>query len=321
MAKYLVTGGAGFIGSHIATRLVEDGHSVRVLDNLSTGSRANIVHLAGQIEFIDGDVTDSRTVRIASKDVDTIFHQAALASVPRSIAEPLESHNACLTGTLTLLDVARLEGVRRVVYAGSSSAYGNQPESPKHERQLPAPLSPYAAAKLAGEFYLRAFANCYDLETVCLRYFNVFGPRQDPYSPYSAVIPLFVKALLNGERPTVFGDGTQSRDFTFVDNVVDANLLAANAVGVSGKVYNVACGRSYSLLELLHTLSQLLECSCDAEFAAPRPGDVKHSRADISAAQQDLGYEVRVDFHEGLRRTVEFYLSEGPFSRIPARHH
>ena len=315
MANYLVTGGAGFIGSHITTRLVEDGHSVRVLDNLSTGSRANIAHLAGRIEFIDAEITDAKLVRMAVKGIDTVFHLAALASVPRSIEQPLQTHNACVTGTVTLLDVAQQEGVRRIVYAASSSAYGDQPEMPKHERQIPSVLSPYAAAKLAGEYYMQAFANCYPLETVCLRYFNVFGPRQDPGSPYSAVIPLFVKALLTGERPIIYGDGKQSRDFTYVDNVVEANLLAAHAEGVSGKVYNVACGNSFSLLDLLTTLCQLLECPFDPEFATQRPGDVKHSWADISSAERDLGYNVKVGFHEGLRRTVEAYLMDKAFCR------
>jgi len=321
MPSCLVTGGAGFIGSHLATRLVEDGHAVRVIDNLSTGSRANIAHLAGRIEFIDGDVCDPRFVRLAVDGVDTVFHQSALASVPRSIEDPLRTHTACVTGTLALLNAARKAGVRRVVYAASCSAYGDQPELPKHELQAPSPLSPYAAAKLAGEHYLRAFANCFDIETVCLRYFNVFGPQQDPDSPYSAVIPQFVKALLMKERPVVHGDGTQSRDFTYVDNVVEANLLAARAEGISGKVYNIASGRSYSLLDLLSTLSQLLECPCEPEFAAPRTGDVQHSWADISAARRDLGYEVTVNFHEGLRRTVEAYMAEERFHRTVALGH
>lgn len=320
MATYLVTGGAGFIGSHIASRLVRDGHTVRVLDNLSTGRRENLIDLAGQIEFMDGDITNSKSLERSLDGVDVVFHQAALASVPRSIEKPLETHNACATGTLMLLDAANRAGVRRVVYAASSSAYGDQPEMPKHESQVPAVLSPYAASKLAGELYLRAFANCYDIETVALRYFNVFGPRQDPDSPYSAVIPLFVKALMAGEQPTIFGDGEQSRDFTYVDNVVEANILAAHADGVSGNVYNVACGKSYSLIEMLRTLCQLMECSFDPEFAEPRAGDVKHSWADISAAERDLGYEVKIDFHEGLRRTVEAYLAhEAADSAIIAR--
>jgi len=312
MAVYLVTGGAGFIGSHLATRLVDDGYAVRVLDNLSTGRRYNLIHLAGRIEFFHGDITDAKTVDRALDGVEVVFHQAALASVPRSLNNPMETHTTCVTGTLKLLDAARRAGVRRMVYAASSSAYGDQPEMPKRESQLPSVLSPYAAAKLAGELYLTAFSRCFDIEAVSLRYFNVFGPRQDPDSPYSAVIPLFVKALLNDEQPTIFGDGEQSRDFTFVDNVVEANLLAAHADAevVSGKVYNVACGKSYSLLEMLRTLCQLLECPFNPRMTSPRPGDVRHSWADISAAQRDLGYRVQVEFHEGLQRTVEAYLQD-----------
>lgn len=305
--KTLVTGGAGFIGSHIATRLIEDGHQVRILDNLSTGSRMNLAHLAGRIEFVEGDVADAAIVEQAVDGIEVVFHQAALASVPRSVEKPLDTHEACVTGTLNVLNAARLGGVRRVVYAASSSAYGDQPEMPKVETQVPSVLSPYAAAKLAGELYMQSFANSYDLETVCLRYFNVFGPRQDPDSPYSAVIPLFAKALLTGERPTIFGDGEQSRDFTHVDNVVNANLLAATAKGVSGKVYNVACGTSYSLLQLLMSLCTILDCPYDPDFAPARIGDVKHSWADISAAERDLGYSVKVDFHEGLRQAAEWY--------------
>lgn len=307
MKKTLVTGGAGFIGSHIATRLVQRGYDVRILDNLSTGSRDNMIHLAGRVEFIHGDLRDPEIVAAAVEGIDVVFHQAALASVPRSIEHPLDTHQACVTGTVNLLDAARHAGVRRIVYAASSSAYGNQPEMPKHEGQVPSVLSPYAAAKLAAEYYLQAFASAYDIETVSLRYFNVFGPRQDPDSPYSAVIPLFVKALLEGKQPTIFGDGEQSRDFTYVDNVVEANLLAAEARGVSGRVYNVACGNSYSLLQLLMSLCSILDCTYDPQFAPERPGDVKHSWADISAARRDLGYEVQVDFHEGLRITAEAY--------------
>lgn len=313
--KYLVTGGAGFIGSHIATRLVRDGHTVRVLDNLSTGSRNNLDPIAGQIEFLEGDLTDAARVAQAVEGVEVIFHQAALASVPRSVERPLDTHAACVTGTLNLLDAARKARVRRVVYAGSSSAYGNQPVMPKHEGQVPEVLSPYAAAKMAGELYCQAFANTYGLETVRIRYFNVFGPRQDPNSPYSAVIPLFISALIAGKRPKIFGDGLQSRDFTYVDNVVEGNLRASEAAGVSGKVYNVACGGSINLLDLLKELSELLGKPFDPEFAPPRTGDVKHSWADISAAERDLGYRVLVDLKEGLRRTVEYYAVEHATAR------
>lgn len=307
VTTYLVTGGAGFIGSHLTARLVADNHTVRVLDNLSTGFLDNLASVRDRIEFIEGDVNDSRTVARAVDGVDVVFHQAAVASVPRSVERPLETHQACVTGTVSLLDASRRAGVRRVVYAASSSAYGDQPEMPKHERQLPQVLSPYAAAKMAGELYCEAFASSYELETVRLRYFNVFGPRQDPNSPYSAVIPLFVSALLSGRRPTIFGDGRQSRDFTYVDNIVHANLKAAEAERASGKVYNVACGDSLSVLDLLQTICALLDKPFDPEFAPPRPGDVKHSWADISAARRDLGYEIRVGLDEGLRKTVGYY--------------
>ncbi|RMG35533.1 MAG: SDR family oxidoreductase [Planctomycetota bacterium] len=310
MTQYLVTGGAGFIGSHIVERLVEDGHPVRVLDNLSTGRLENLRDVVDDVEFIEGDITDASTVARAMRGVDVVFHQAALASVPRSVERPLDTHHACVTGTVNVLDAARRAGVRRVVYAASSSAYGNQPQLPKHEGQLPEVLSPYAAAKLAGELYCQAFARCYSLETVCLRYFNVFGPRQDPNSPYAAVIPLFVSALLDGRRPTIFGDGKQSRDFTFVANVVTANLLAADAPNVSGRVYNVACGHSLSVLELLQKICDLLGVPCDPEFAPPRPGDVRDSWADIRAAARDLRYAPIVDFDTGLKQTVAYYVAE-----------
>lgn len=310
MAKYLVTGGAGFIGSHIAERLVSLGETVRVLDNLSTGSLDNLVHLGDRVEFIQGDLQDPERVARAVEGVEVVFHQGALASVPRSIAHPLDTHHACVTGTVTLLDACRQSGVRRVVYAASSSAYGNSPIMPKTETQLPAPLSPYAAAKLAGELYLEAFAASYSLETVRIRYFNVFGPRQDPNSPYSAVIPLFISALLNDRQPTIYGDGEQSRDFTYVANVVSANLLAAQAKGVSGKVYNVACGGSITLLELLKEICQFLGKPFAPNFGPERVGDVKHSWADIHRAQEDLGYKVEIDLKEGLRRTVEYYVEQ-----------
>ena len=305
--KYLVTGGAGFIGSHLATRLVQDGCDVRVLDNLSTGSLANLDHIRDQIEFVECDLTDRAGVAEAVAGVGVVFHQAALASVPRSIDLPLDTHEACVTGTVVLLDACRKAGVRRVVYAGSSSAYGNQPVMPKHEAQLPSVLSPYAAAKLAAELYCEAFASSYDLETVRLRYFNVFGPRQDPNSPYSAVIPLFVAALLSGKRPTIFGDGEQSRDFTFVDNVVEANILASRASGVSGNVYNVACGGSISVNQLLRMICEELGKPFNPHYAPPRTGDVRDSWADISAAERDLGYRVQVSLEDGLRQTIRYY--------------
>ncbi len=309
MKKYLVTGGAGFIGSHIATALVERGDSVRVLDNLSTGTKANLAHLGGKVDLIEGDLLDRSAVDQAVEGVDVVYHQAALASVPRSVLKPLDTNAACVTGTLNVLDASKEAGVGRVVYAGSSSAYGNQPHMSKRESDLAMPLSPYAAAKLAGELYCRAFTATYGLETVVIRYFNVFGPRQDPKSEYSAVIPLFVTAMLAGKRPTVFGDGLQSRDFTYIDNVVAGNLAAADAPNAAGKVFNVACGRQFSLLDLLASINRVLETNIEPIFADARAGDVKESLADITAARGVLGYEPVVSFEEGLRRSIEYYRS------------
>ncbi|HEX4132729.1 MAG TPA: SDR family oxidoreductase [Pirellulales bacterium] len=307
MRTFLVTGGAGFIGSHIAQALVERGDRVRVLDNLSTGSLDNLKPVADRVELLRGDLTDSKAVAQAVAGVDCIFHQAALASVPLSVERPLDTHTACVTGSVLLLDAARRAGVRRLVYAASSSAYGDTPTSSKRESDLPAPISPYGAAKLAAEYYCQAFAAVMGIETVCLRYFNVFGPRQDPGSPYSAVIPLFLTALLAGRRPTIYGDGQQSRDFTFVSNVVDGNLLAADAPNVSGRVFNIANGRSTSLLELIASLNELLETSVEPIHAPPRAGDVRESLADITLARSLLGYEPRIGFEEGLRRSIEYY--------------
>lgn len=309
MTNYLVTGGAGFIGSHIATALVERGDRVRVLDNLSTGTCANLSHVKDKVEFIEGDLLDRNMVEQAVDGVDIVYHQAALASVPRSVEKPLDTNAACVTGTLTVLDAARRANVKRVIYAGSSSAYGNQLVKSKHESNLPTPLSPYAAAKLAGEYYCSAFTETYGLETVSIRYFNVFGPRQDPNSEYSAVIPLFVTAMLAGRRPTIFGDGKQSRDFTYVDNVVAGNLAAAEAPDAVGKVVNVACGRQFSLLDLVASINKVLGTSIEPEFAPARPGDVRESLADISVAREVLGYEPAIDFEAGLRRSIDYYRS------------
>jgi len=309
MRTFLVTGGAGFIGSHITEALVARGDRVRVLDDLSTGFRHNLDPFAGQVEFIAGDVSDAAVVAKAVRGVECVFHQAALASVPRSVERPLDTNRACVTGTLTVLDQARRAGVRRVVYAASSSAYGNQPYSSKREVDLPAPLSPYAVAKLAGEYYCQAFHATYGLETVAIRYFNVFGPRQDPDSPYSAVIPLFITRLLRGERPIVYGDGTQTRDFTYVANVVHGNLLAADAEAVAGRTINVANGRSTSLLQLLEALNKLLGTRLDIQFEPARPGDVHDSLADITQAQALLDYRPVVAFEEGLRRSIDYYKS------------
>lgn len=305
---YLVTGGAGFIGSHLATALVERGDEVRVLDNLSTGDTKNLDHLGGRFDWIEGDLLDRPAVERALQDVEVVFHEAALASVPQSVAHPLDSHAACATATVNLLDAARQAGVRRVVYGGSSSAYGGEVgPAAKCESELPVPLSPYAAAKLAGEFYCRAFTSTYGLETVVLRYFNVFGPRQDPESQYSAVIPKFVTAMLDGRRPTIFGDGKQSRDFVYIDNVVLCNLLAADAPRAVGRTLNVACGKQINLLELVAAINAALGTHIEPIFADPRPSDVRDSLADISLARELLGYEPTADFDEGLRRSIEHY--------------
>jgi UDP-glucose 4-epimerase len=266
-----------------------------------------VQHLGDDVELIEGDITDESVVARAVKGVDCVFHQAALASVPRSVEHPLATNHACVTGTLTILDQARKAGVRRVVYAASSSAYGDQPYSSKREVDLPAPLSPYAVAKLAGEYYCQAFFHTYGLETVGIRYFNVFGPRQDPDSPYSAVIPLFITRMLSGESPIVYGDGEQTRDFTFVENVVHGNLLASQATGVAGRVFNVANGRTTSLVELIHHLNRMLGTSLKPEHREARPGDVRDSLADITLARKLLKYEPQVNFEAGLSRSIDYY--------------
>jgi UDP-glucose 4-epimerase len=307
MALCLVTGGAGFIGSHLVEGLLHDGHTVRVLDNFSTGSIENLAGLQDRVEIITGDITDFAAVRQAMRGVQLVFHQAALASVPRSVADPLATHRACVDGTLHVLLAARDAGVRRVVYAASSSAYGNSVRLPKRETDPTAPLSPYAVAKLAGEHYCAAFTEVYGLETVRLRYFNVFGPRQTPDSPYAAVIPLFIQALTTGQSPMIHGGGEQSRDFTYVADVVQANRLAAIAPGASGKVYNVACGRRTSLLQLVAHLNSLLGTNIPPTHGPERVGDVKHSQADIERAQADLGYQPTTDMATGLTRCLEWW--------------
>jgi UDP-glucose 4-epimerase len=306
MRTVLVTGGAGFIGSHLVDALLLRGDRVRVLDNFSTGDPANLDGVAGRVDVIEGDITDLDTVQQAMKGVEVVFHQAALASVPRSVANPLATHRACVDGTLHVLVAARDAGVRRVVYAASSSAYGNSARLPKTETDPTAPLSPYAVAKLAGEQYCAAFSEVYGLETVRLRYFNVYGPRQTPDSPYAAVIPLFIQAIREGRSPRVHGDGQQSRDFTYVADVVQANLKAAEAVGASGRVYNVAGGKRVSLLNLLHLLGELMETEVRPEFVPSRPGDVKHSQADIDRAMSDLGYRPTTEIRTGLQACIEW---------------
>lgn len=307
MATYLVTGGAGFIGSHIVDELVRRGERVRVLDNLSTGKRENLAAVIERIELIEGDIRNLETVRGAVQGVDYVLHQAALPSVPRSIADPMTSHEVNATGTLNILIAARDAQVKRVVYASSSSVYGNSPTLPKHEEMPTNPLSPYAVSKLAGENYCRAFYQVYKLPTVSLRYFNVFGPKQDPTSQYSAVIPKFIRALLRGEPPTIHGDGLQSRDFTYVANVVQANLLACEKDAAVGQVMNVACGEAYTLLDLHRDLEDLLSKSLAPVFAETRVGDVKHSLAAIERAEQLLGYQPSVGWRTGLHLTVQAY--------------
>ena len=304
---FLVTGGAGFIGSHIVEALVRRGDRVRVLDNLSTGFLANLDAVRERIEFIEADLVDAEAVARAVEGVDCVFHEAALASVPLSVEHPLRTHAACATGTVTLLDAARRAGVRRVVYASSSALYGDRPGSPKHETDLPGPISPYGAAKLAAEYYCGAFSASFSIETVALRYFNVFGPQQDPKSPYAAVIPIFITAILSGQSPVIYGDGRQSRDFTYVADVVQANLLAADAPAAANRVMNVATGRSVDLLELLAGLNEVLGARIEPVFAPPRPGDIRESTADITAARTLLGYEPRVSLIDGLRRSIDYY--------------
>jgi nucleoside-diphosphate-sugar epimerase len=307
---YLVTGGAGFIGSHICERLLKEGHGVRVLDNFFSGKEANLESLGGQVDLIRGDILDVRVVAEAMKGVHVVFHEAALGSVPRSVADPITTHNVNMTGTLNILLAAREAGVRRVVYASSSSVYGETAELPKHEGLTPQPLSPYALSKLAGEHYAAVFNHVYGFEAVALRYFNIFGSRQDPEAQYAAVIPKFIMALLEGTPPVIYGDGLQSRDFTHVENVVEANLLASEAEGVAGRAFNVACGGCYSLLDLLGRLKRIIGSDIEPIHEAPRAGDVRDSQASIEAAQNAFGYSVKVDFDEGLRRTVEWYKNQ-----------
>jgi UDP-glucose 4-epimerase len=303
----VVTGGAGFIGSHLVDALVAQGYRVRVIDSFVTGSRENLRHHGGAIDLLEADVRDLAAVEEACRGAETVFHQAALASVPLSLERPLDVHAACATGTLTVLDAARRAGVRRVIYAGSSSCYGDSPWAGKRESDPMLTLSPYAAAKLAGEKYCESFWHSFRLETVVLRYFNVFGPRQDPDSPYSAVIPLFIRQMLGGQAPTVFGDGGQSRDFCFVENVVNGNLLAMQSRMAAGRTYNLACGQSITLLQLIGELRGLLGVDPGIDFEPARPGDIRDSRADISAATRDLGYLPKVSFAEGLSRSIAWY--------------
>ena len=309
MARYLVTGGAGFIGSHIASALVERGDQVRVLDNLYSGFRHNLAHLGDRVELIVADAADPQAMRQAVEGVEVVFHEAALASVPASVRDPLASHAACTTSTVNVLTAAHQAGVRRVLLAASSAAYGDQPKVSKEETDPLDPLSPYAAAKIASEFYCQSFTKSMGLETVCLRYFNVYGPRQDPASEYSAVIPIFVSKMLAGQRPTVNGDGLQSRDFVFITDVVAANLLAADSEQGIGQSINIACGRQSTLLDIIAAINNALGTDIQPEFAEPRAGDVRESLADITRARQLLGYEPSVDLTSGLQQSIDFYRS------------
>lgn len=309
MAVYLITGIAGFIGSSLARAVLAQGDQVRGIDNLSTGKRENLTEILSRIDFREGDLLNLEALHDACRGVDYIFHEAAIPSVPKSVLDPLGSNRANVDGTVNLLVAARDVKVKRIVYAASSSAYGDTPTLPKHEGMVPNPISPYAVAKLTGEYYMTSFYRCYGLETVSLRYFNIFGPRQDPTSPYSGVLAKFITNMLNGEQPTIFGDGTQSRDFTYIDNAVDANLLAMKAAAsqVAGQVFNVATGKRADLNQAFQLLKKIIGYPGEVKYGPSRSGDVKHSLADLSRSEKHLGYAPKVDFEEGLRRTVEWY--------------
>jgi len=309
MARYLVTGGAGFIGSNVVYHLLELKHEVKVLDNFLTGKRENLAPVLDQITLIEGDLRNFATVLQACHAIDYVLHIAALPSVPRSVADPMLSHNINVTGTLYVLEAARQQNVKRVVLSSSSSVYGDTPTLPKQEDMPVRPLSPYAAHKAAGEFYSRIYATIYHLETVCLRYFNVFGPRQDPLSQYAAVIPKFISALQAGGQPTIYGDGEQSRDFTYIDNVVAANIAAATAPHAAGEIINIACGVRITINELAHKIGTLLGKNVQPQYVPARPGDVKHSLADISKAERLLNYSNRVDIDAGLPKTVDWFVN------------
>ncbi len=304
--KYLITGGAGFIGSNIAAHLVEKGEQVRILDNLSSGKRENVEAILDKIDFIEGDVRDFWTVTEAVDGIDYVLHQAALPSVPRSVKNPLTSNSVNINGTLHVLEAARRAGVKKFVLASSSSVYGESEELPKHEKMTPLPLSPYGITKQTGEYYLKVYWQLYKFPTVSLRYFNIFGPQQDPQSEYAAVVPKFITCLMTGKQPTVFGDGGQSRDFTYVENAIRANILAATNDKVVGDSFNVACGAQFTLNDLLDKLRKIIGVDIEAIYTDERAGDIRHSFATIDKLKV-FGYDAPVDFDEGLRRTVEFY--------------
>lgn len=305
--KFLVTGGAGFIGSNIASELLEKGYSVRILDNFSSGKRENLKGMENDIELIEGDIRSYHIVQDSLKDIDIVLHQAALPSVPRSIKDPITTNDVNINGTLNILEAAVDLKVKRVVYASSSSVYGDNPVLPKVETMIPNPLSPYAVSKLTGEKYCNVFSRIYGLETVCLRYFNVFGPRQDPASQYSAVIPKFIKAINQNKQPVIYGDGEQSRDFTYISNVVQANILAATADCESGISVNCAVSGQITLNELIREMNKLMNKDIKPVYEGPRAGDIKHSYADINLAEKTLGYKPVVSFQEGLKKTIESY--------------
>ncbi len=307
MAKYLVTGGGGFIGSHITQRLVEAGHQVRVLDNFSTGRRENIAHLLPQIELYEMDIRNLEQVRQAAAGVDYVYHEAALPSVPRSVADPLSAQQSNEVGTLNVLVASRYAGVKRVIFASSSAVYGDSLTLPKHEEMMYNPLSPYAVNKACGEMYCRNFYRLYGLETVCLRYFNVFGPRQDPTSQYAAVVPIFISGILERRSPTIYGDGEQSRDFTYIKNVVEANLLAAAAPKAAGEIINIACGQRITVNELFRYIRDSIGSDINPIYEAPRPGDIKHSLAAVAKAQTILGYNPQYSLVDGLKETVKWF--------------
>lgn len=309
MASVLVTGGAGFIGSHLATRLLALGHRVRVFDDLSSGKLTNLEHVKSQVDFVQGDLRyDEECLRVC-RDIEFVFHQAAIPSVPKSVEEPEASHDVNVNGTFNILRGAVRQKVRRVIYAASSSAYGNTAESPKHEGIRPEPLSPYAVQKLLGEQYARAFTECYGLETISLRYFNVFGTRQDPQSQYAAAIPAFVTAMLRGEPPTIYGDGEQTRDFTYIDNVVEGNMLAMQAARTCGEAVNVACGGAISVNHVIAEINRLLGTNVKPKYVPARTGDVRHSCADIRRSRELLGFKPIVSFEAGLTRAIDYYRS------------
>ncbi|MCA9669116.1 MAG: SDR family oxidoreductase [Myxococcales bacterium] len=304
--KVLVTGGAGFIGSHISQRLIGEGHEVRILDNLSTGRKENLFEFADKVEFREGDIRNAALVQELARECDLIYHQAAVVSVPYSVEHPQETHDVNIQGTINVLQAARACRVKRVVFACSAAVYGEDPELPKRETMAPLPVSPYGVEKITGEYYLGAWNALYGVQTVSLRYFNVFGPRQDPRSPYSGVISVFVDRALSGAQPTVFGDGEQYRDFVFIDNVVQANMLAGRVEAAAGRCYNVGCGEKTSLNELLGMLGRICDREMEPQYADPRAGDIRESVADISRIKRELGYAPKVAVEDGLRQLVEY---------------